>query len=143
MSSWPAVNWDLLSRLAGKTHPHLNITEGAVYVQVLDGVQDDCCGGIGEVLQEARTVQHLCDMAGVPQGLGYDAHIDARVYLLLAEVLRLRDRMARLVDWHSREAGPAGTVGDFCVECGERWPCDTRRMASGTYEQEEEARSGA
>jgi hypothetical protein len=24
-------------------------------------------------------------------------------------------------------------VGDLCTECGTKWPCDTRRLADGTY----------
>jgi hypothetical protein len=28
-------------------------------------------------------------------------------------------------------------VGDYCVECGNHWPCDTRRMAEGSYEDSE------
>jgi hypothetical protein len=46
-------------------------------------------------------------------------------------------RLDRIGDWHARETGPAGTVGDYCRECGHRWPCDTRRMADGTYVDEE------
>jgi hypothetical protein len=60
----------------------------------------------------------------------------------LAELLRklsaTGERLARIGDWHSRESGPGGTVGDYCTECGVRWPCDTRRMAEGTYVDEEE-----
>lgn len=48
-------------------------------------------------------------------------------------------RLARIETWHSRETGPAGTVGDYCNECGQPWPCDTWRMASGTYVDEEDS----
>lgn len=44
------------------------------------------------------------------------------------------ERLARIADWHSRERGPAGMFGDYCTECGSRWPCDTREMADGTYQ---------
>lgn len=47
------------------------------------------------------------------------------------------ERLSRISTWHSRESGPGGSVGDLCTECGERWPCDTRRMADGTYVDEE------
>ena len=47
------------------------------------------------------------------------------------------ERLDRIAGWHARETGPAGTVGDYCTECGHRWPCDTQRMAEGTYVDEE------
>ena len=45
-----------------------------------------------------------------------------------------RERLDRIATWHARETGPGGMVGDYCTECGEHWPCDTRRMADGTHE---------
>lgn len=45
----------------------------------------------------------------------------------------LQERLDRIADWHSRESGAGGLVGDNCVECGLPWPCDTRAMADGTY----------
>ena len=48
-------------------------------------------------------------------------------------MVNLRERLARISGWHERETGPAGAVGDFCIECGNRWPCYTRRMADGIY----------
>jgi hypothetical protein len=128
------VNWSLIQRLAIKTHKHLNIDDNAQYGAVRDGVFDSGNNGVGEVMQEARTVHHLLDLAGVPEGEGYSAHVDARAYLLVVEVIELRDRLARIADWHSRETGPAGTVGDFCNECGQKWPCETHRMATGVHE---------
>lgn len=50
---------------------------------------------------------------------------------------RLAERLDRVSSWHSRETAEGGLVGDFCVECGHRWPCDTKRMADGTYEDDE------
>lgn len=47
------------------------------------------------------------------------------------------ERLDRITSWHARESGPGGMVGDYCRECGNRWPCDTRRMAEGTYVDEE------
>lgn len=131
------VNWTLIEQLAVKPHKHLNIVEGAQYGLLVDGVFDTACNGVAEVMAEARTVQHLCDLAGIPEGEGaYEPHIDARVYRLVAEVLALRERLSRIDGWHCRETGPGGMVGDFCVECGAVWPCDTQRMASGTYVDE-------
>ena len=122
------INWTLLKDLAGKPHKHLKIA-GDFEAQI----HDTPISWIGEVFQEARTVQHLCDIAGLPEGEGYSAHIDARVFLLLAERNSLSERLDRIGAWHSRETGPAGTVGDYCNECGSTWPCETKRMAEGTY----------
>jgi hypothetical protein len=49
------------------------------------------------------------------------------------------DQLQRISTWHSRETGPHGTVGDCCNECGHTWPCDTRRMADGTYKDDDDA----
>lgn len=137
MTEPPAVNWDLIQTLAAKPHKHLHINDGATYGLMVDGKFQDGCGGVGEVMEEARTVQHLCDLAGIPEGMSYRAHIDARVFLLVARCNDAMERLDRIRGWHSRETGPAGTVGDYCNECGTRWPCDTRRMADGTYDDEE------
>lgn len=128
------VNWDLIQRLAATPHKHLNIVEGERYGLMVDGVFDTACNGVGEVMQEARAVQHLCDLAGVPEGYVDSAHIDARVFLLMLDVFALRERLGRISSWHSRETGPAGMVGDFCNDCGQRWPCETRQMADGSHE---------
>lgn len=135
----PDINYALLTVLAAKPHKHLNLSGGGEYLLRIDGELNDCSGGIGEVMEEARTVQHLCDLAGVPEGRGYAAHIDARVFLLMAEVFALREQVARIAAWHSRESGEGGTVGDFCTECGTRSPCDTQQMADGTYVDPEDA----
>jgi hypothetical protein len=131
------VNWDLIHQLAGEPHKHLNIVEGAQYGLLVNGVFDNVCNGVAEVMGEARTVQHLCDLARIPEGRNYDAHIDARVFLLFAELLRHREQLERIATWHSRESGPGGMVGDYCTECGHVWPCDTRRMADGTWTEED------
>lgn len=41
--------------------------------------------------------------------------------------------------WHDRETAEGGMVGNFCTECGNRWPCDTRLTADGTYVEPESA----
>lgn len=137
MTDEPEVNWTLIQELAVKPHKHLHIVDGVEYGHMVDGVFNSGCGGVGEVMQEARTVQHLCDLAGIPEGFSYSAHIDARVWRLLVARNGLADRLDRISTWHSRETADGGMVGDYCVTCGEKWPCDTRRMADGTYVDEE------
>lgn len=127
----PIINWGLLTRLAGKTHKHLNINAECSQYTCQHG--HDHSPGTEEVLQEARTVQHLCDIAGVPEGDGYSAHVDARVFQLMTMYNQVAERLARIGDWHSREAWEGGLVGDHCRECGQMWPCDNRKMAEGTY----------
>lgn len=127
------VNWTLIETLAVKPHKHLNIAEGEQYGVLVDGVFNHCSNGVNEVMEEARTVQHLCDLAGVPEGWNYSAHIDARVFLLMTSLFTARERLDRIAGWHKRESEPGGMVGDYCVECGHVWPCDTQRMAEGSY----------
>lgn len=136
------INWTLINDLATKPHKHLNIVKDAEYGLMVNGVFDRAHCGVGEVMEEARTVQHLLDLAGIPEGHSYSAHIDARVYLLLAETLKLRERMSRIAGWHSRETEPGGMVGDCCTECGDIWPCDTRRMTDGKYVDDDGQDSG-
>ena len=53
---------------------------------------------------------------------------------LCSEASSAGGRLERIASWHSRETAPGGMVGDFCIECGYVWPCETRRMADGTHE---------
>lgn len=116
------INWKLLQNLAAKPHPNQNhVTHPEVHA------------GVGEVLQEALAAQHLLDLVGIPLGRYDDRNIDARTWLAVEVINDLRERLGRIQTWHARESGPGGMVGDFCTECAERWPCDTRRMADGTY----------
>jgi len=128
------INWKLLQDLGAKPHKHLRSIE--------DGETTLTVGApnyVGEVLMETRAAQHLPDLAGIPEGKGaYEVNIDARVYLAITELHDLRERLERIADWHSRVAGPGGTFDDYCRECGEPHPCDTRRMALGTYEPAQE-----
>lgn len=126
------VNWTLIDDLASKPHKHLNIAD-----DFEAQLRDTPSSWLGEVFEESRTVHHLLDLAGIPEGWGYSAHVDARAYLLVAEVLKLRERLDRISGWHSRETFDGGMVGDFCTDCGQKWPCDTRRMADGTYEDQQ------
>lgn len=65
---------------------------------------------------------------------------DARA--MLRDLLDAQERLDRITSWHSLETGPAGTVGLYCVECGHRHPCETRRMADGTHEDLGEVENG-
>lgn len=66
-----------------------------------------------------------------------DGGVDRLTYGDLTDLLSLAfdagDRLQRIGAWHSRETGPGGMVGDCCTECGNPSPCDTRKMADGTY----------
>lgn len=57
---------------------------------------------------------------------------------LLSAAFDAGDRLQRISTWHSREAGPGGLVGTYCIECGNTWPCDTRRIADGTYKESDD-----
>jgi hypothetical protein len=96
----------------------------------------------GEVFMQARSVHHLLDLVKIPAEPGYPSNLDARTYLAVRRIQDAEERLARIESWHSREAGPAGMVGDCCVECGDQWPCDTRRMADGTYVDDAELITG-
>lgn len=120
------ANWDLLKELAGRPHPLLNNEWQPPDVDGADWLIEMFC--------ETRNVHHLLDLAGVPRGYSIDTRdIGARTLLAVRGMMTLRERLARISDWHARETGPAGTVGDYCTECGHRWPCETRRMADGIY----------
>jgi hypothetical protein len=120
------VNWQLLQELYGKPHPLVNNDWKP------PDVKDP--GWITEMFYEAKAVHHLLDLAGVPRGYSIDTRdIDARTLLAVRGLVALRERLSRISSWHSRETGPAGTVGDYCIECGRSWPCDSRRMSDGVY----------
>lgn len=120
------VNWDLLEALSTRPHPLLN----------LDGQCPDCPRWTGEVLQEARNAHHLLDLMGVPHGEGYEQDLDARTHRAVMAYLDLDMRLGRIIAWHTRETGPAGTFGDYCNECGRRWPCDTFKFAAGAEDDD-------
>jgi hypothetical protein len=126
------MNWGLLQELYDKPHPLVNNR----WTPPPD-VEDP--GWLIEMFTEMRAVHHLFDLANVPRGYSIDTRdIDCRALLAVRGIMTLRERLARISGWHERETGPAGTVGDYCTECGHRWPCDTRRMAGGVYEDEDD-----
>ena len=115
------VNWEILKELADRPHPLYRVVD-------TDNIY------LTETMYCVLVSHHLLDLAGVPHGYSVDTRtIDCRVLLAIMAMGNLRERLARIAGWHERETGPAGTVGDFCTECGHRWPCDTRRMADGIY----------
>ena len=119
------MNWELLKELHDRPHSLLNND-----VQIPEGLPL----GWVEMFYEVRAAHHLLDFAGVPRGYGMDTRaIDSRTLLAARAMNTLRERLARISSWHARETGPAGTVGDYCTECGHRWPCDTQKMADGVY----------
>lgn len=119
----PEINFKLLDELAQRPHPRMNYRPC------------ECHNWCGEINSEAKIVQHLLDLAEIPSGKGvHDSNIDARVYLALVELAQRRVRLGRITDWHRRDGSLSGVVGDLCVECQQRWPCETRRMADGTHE---------
>lgn len=138
-SEFPApaseINWELLKDLQSRPHPLLS-PERLVDAAKAEGAELHF--GVVEVLHEALAVHHLLDLAGVPQRYSLDTDdIAARTLIAVLGMGTLRERLDRIAGWHQRETGPCGTVGDFCAECGHRWPCDTRRMADGTYVDED------
>jgi hypothetical protein len=125
------INYDLLQRLAEKPHPLLNIAD-----DFEKQIREIPIAWTGEVFTQARTAHHLLDLAGIPQQAAghYSSDLDARTWLLVVAFQGLKERLDRIATWHSRETAEGGMVGDFCVDCGLRWPCDTRRMADGSHE---------
>ncbi len=81
----------------------------------------------GDMRKDAYVASYATEDGGAA-GITYgDIAALVRIYLDRDE------QLSRIETWHSREAGPAGMVGDNCNECGLPWPCDTRLMATGQY----------
>ena len=126
-----SMNWELLHYFALRKHPLIRDADP-------EGVDKDLSTGLIELLVEAKQVHHLLDFIGIPRGYSLDTtDIGARTLLAARAHLELDARLARIAEWHTRESGSAGTVGDYCVTCARRWPCDTYRMATGTYTEED------
>jgi hypothetical protein len=126
------INYELLKRLAEKPHPLLNIAD-----DLEAQIRQTPIAWTGEVFTQARTAHHLLDLAGIPQRQGgrvYASDLDSRTWLAVTALGKARGQLDRIATWHSREEFEGGLVGDHCIECGTRWPCDTRRMADGSHE---------
>lgn len=133
---WPEPNWTLLNRLNAEqprrpTKGNLRPWDAGDRERAERGDPGIWSSGIAEVYQEAYNAHVLLDMLGVS---GRD--LDARVSSLVLSHIGLNERLSRIAGWHDRETGPAGMVGDYCTECGERWPCGSRVMADGTWTDE-------
>lgn len=123
------INYALLKQLAEKPHPLLNIAE-----DFEEQIRTIPIAWTAEVFEEARTAHHLLDLVGIPHGEGYAQDLDSRTWLAVSALIAARGQLDRIASWHRRETADGGMVGDYCVECGLRWPCDTRRMSDGTHE---------
>jgi hypothetical protein len=138
------VNWELLKELAEKPHPLYDpfrlialLMDGHPRPVTIEGIT---ASNIVEALSDVLESHHLLDLIGVPHGLSWDTReLDARVLVAVLGHMELGKRLDRIASWHARETGPAGMVGDFCICCGDRWPCGTRRMADGTYADDDDA----
>lgn len=126
---WPRTNFELIASLSDKPHPLLNIAD-----DLEKQIRETPIAWTGEVFTHARNAHHLLDIVGIPQGKGYASDLDSRTWQAINLIVGLRNRLDRIASWHSRETADGGMVGDYCTECGEVWPCETRRMADGSYE---------
>jgi len=79
------IDYDLLEKLAVRTHPLLHIADDW-HQQVLDTPE----AWIGEVLYQARSAHHLLDMAQIPHGRGYASDLDSRTCLAVLELIDRR-----------------------------------------------------
>jgi hypothetical protein len=125
------INYTLLASLAEKPHPLLNIAD-----DLEAQIREIPIAWTGEVFTQARTAHHLLDLVGIPQRDPAHFHasdLDSRTWLAITQIIKLRGQLDRIAAWHSRETAEGGMVGDFCNECGEHWPCETRRMADGSH----------
>jgi hypothetical protein len=137
VTTTPAINYELLKRLAKKPHPMLNIAD-----DFEAQIREIPIAWTGEVFTQARTAHHLLDLAGIPQQAGghYSSDLDSRTWQLVIAHQGLQERLDRIAPGHARETADGGMVGDYCVECSEIWPCDTRTMAAGSHEDLAEER---
>jgi hypothetical protein len=116
----PKINFALLTELRFKPHPHIRDIPFPTGVHI----------GWAEIADEAKAAHHLLDLAGIANAQGYDGDLDARTWQLVVKAQQLDGIHDRLRTWHARET-EGGMVGDYCVECGSRWPCDTIRLLDG------------
>lgn len=86
-----------------------------------------------ELGQEAARAQAVLDTYGIPNGLPQGkGDLDWRVTEAMFELTDTRMRLSSIALAHAREKlGETGLVGEFCTECGRKWPCPTYLWASG------------
>lgn len=73
----------------------------------------------------------------IAAGAGADPFTYGDLRALLTALLDAQNRLERIAVWHARETAGGGLTGDYCIECAEFWPCDSRRMADGAYEDKD------
>lgn len=91
-------------------------------------------GRLALVVHRFRDMPDTAPVAAVAVGDGAATLTYGDLRTLVADLCAGWDRLGRIATWHSRETAGGGMVGDFCIECGTVWPCDTRRMADGSHE---------
>lgn len=123
------INYAALQFLA--TQPHPNIRD----VMLPPGTHV----GVDEVLTQAKVTHHLLTLAGVPNRSDgtSSGDLDARMFLALRRIQRQQEILDRIAARHARETGPGGTVGDFCLDCGQVSPCETFLLATGQLDENE------
>lgn len=141
MTDWPAPNFALLNSWNDPAKDRPPTRGNLRDPDNMPSEWHEDCGRhlhVGEVQQEAYNAHLILDLLGIPglddESVGGGADLDARVSVLAQQYAIISDRLDRIAGWHSRETGEHGTVGYYCNECGHVWPCDTSRMADGTYE---------
>lgn len=144
MSTWPKPNYALLGSWNDPTEER-PATQGNLVdpAKMPPAAQQDCAVHlyVGELHQEAYNAHLILDMLGVPglaSEIGGGADLDSRVSVLAQQYAILTDRLDRIAGWHELETGEHGTVGLYCDECGKTWPCDTRKMADGSWTEADE-----
>jgi hypothetical protein len=85
-----------------------------------------------ELGMEAENAQQLLDFVGIPDGSPQGkGDVDWRVAETVLRLMEAGQRLSAIASAHARETGPAGMVGDYCIECERRWPCPTYLWANG------------
>jgi hypothetical protein len=100
----------------------------------------DAFARVGLVLARFRGMGEGDTVAAVATADGTERLTYGHLRDLQSAAYDAGDRLQRIAAWHSRETAEGGLAGDYCNECGYRWPCETWRMADGTHEDLEEER---
>lgn len=103
----------------------------------MSDMDNDRLMGLARVLTAFRDMSPQSYIAAVATADGGTTGVTyGDLLAIMQDLTDVRIRILRIALWHGRETGPGGTVGDLCTECGNRWPCNTRLMADGTYIEE-------